>query len=55
MLGRRHVALDLQRDMAAAELPLLARKRSESRRPRRVGRVPRRIGPPTRRGLAKDT
>ena len=36
-LGARHVALGLQRDMAAAEHPLLARKRAKRRLPRRVG------------------
>lgn len=39
--------------MAAAELPLLARKRAEKRPPRRVGGVPRRIGPPTRHGCGR--
>ena len=54
-LGVSHVVLGLQRDMAAAELSLLARKRAKSRPPRRVGREPRCIGAPTRRGSAKNT
>ena len=53
VLWERHVALGLQRAMAAAGHPLLARKMAKSRPPRRVGGAPRRIGPPTRHGCGK--
>ena len=50
-----HVALDLQRDMAAAGNSLLAWEMAKRRPRRRVGRAPRRIGPPTRHGSAGNS
>ena len=51
-LGPRHVALDLQRDVALAQRVQNCLKEGEKSAPRRIGPPPCRVGPPTRRGSA---
>ncbi len=49
-LGPRHVALDLQRDVAPAQRRQNSQKGSQTSAPRRIGPPPCRVGLPTRRG-----
>ena len=49
-LGPRHVALDLQRDVALAQRVQNCLKEGEKSAPRRIGPPPCRVGLPTRRG-----